>query len=407
LPATIKNRSALYHFGFFDVEIRGFSSILNRMSRLAAICALFSFFSFGCLSQQQDSLALTDTVPLPPQMDFLLHDSLRPFYIVEDDSTYTFGMICADLDSLLADYPEVLHEERRGRSEFGQALRIVRLGREKPAARCVFMVGNIHAREDFSSKMVMKFLNVYLLSIAGKSDLYPRAEELLDSIDIYFMPVANPDGLKIAQEDREGIADSIAFYKDSIRLIDNYTVWKANGLGIDLNRSFDDGNFEAKKGSTNQLLPASEGYKGSFPAEPAETQFIQQFISEKRPLITASFHTKGNVLYWADAGTHDLFGGVDTKINSRVARSSGFEPASVSKDPADYGCGLENYVRACYGLIGTCVELSEGSRYRTQWPDDRFNELVWMKAWEIPYIYIESALQYSTRIRRAAAKYLH
>ena len=51
----------------------------------------------------------------------------------------------------------------------------------------------------------MKFLNLYLLSINGESDLYPNAKSYLDSLDIYIFPLANPDGLKIAHEDWEGI----------------------------------------------------------------------------------------------------------------------------------------------------------------------------------------------------------
>src|SRR5262249_48802461 len=153
------------------------------------------------------------------------------------------------------------------------------------------------------------------------------------------------DGLKIAHEDWIGIKDSFDLLKDDILLEDKYTEWKANGRGIDLNTTFDDGNFLVKKGGSFHECPASEGYKGTVPAQPIETQHLQRFVQLHRPLITASFHTKGNILFWADAKTHPVFRNVDTEITKKAAAVSGFQVASIAKNPADYGCGLENYVR--------------------------------------------------------------
>lgn len=368
------------------------------------LLVLFLSVFCGNLSAQRDSLTVDSVKVIPPQMQFLA-DSLKDLYVIEDDSMYTYEMISSDMDYFLKTYSQIVFEEKTGNSEFGFPLRTIRIGRETPKKNAVFLVGNIHAREDFSSKLLMKFANVYLLSATGKSTLYPDASRYLDSIDIYIMPVANPDGLMIAQEDFEGIRDSFAIYKDSIKLVESFSVWKANGKGVDLNRTFDDGNFAVKKGQGFQPVPASEGYKGKTPAEPVETKIIQDFVAAKQPLVTASFHTKGNILYWADAKTHPFLGGIDTRINLEVAAASGFGAASIAKYASDYGCGLENYVRARYGLIGTCVELSPGSRYRTQHPDNLFNELVWMKAWSIPYVYIQNACRFDDEIRKNAGLY--
>ena len=373
------------------------------MRSITCLCCLFLLIATNGFTQVVDSLP---AVP-PRQMQVLLHDSLKPYYIVEDDSMYTYEMIVEDLDAFLASYPDFVHPVMVGKSEFGLELKTVRIGREKRNKNSVLLVGNIHAREDFSSKLLMKFLNVYLLSIEGKSDLYPEAEALLDSIDIYIMPVANPDGLKIAHENFAGIQDQFNLYKDSILCIETYKEWKANGKGIDLNRTFDDGNFEVKKGSSYQPVPASEGYKGHFPAEPVETQHIQQLVAEIRPLVTASFHTKGNILFWADAKTHPFLGDIDTYITTEVAEATGFKTASIAKYASEYGCGLENYVRARYGLIGTCVELSTGDRTRQQFPDNAFNTEVWIPAWNAPFLFIRNAVRYDDLILRNSALYLN
>jgi len=379
--------------------------------QLRLFCFLLTCFfgtNAGAFTVFQEEIT-EDTLPKPPGSsfsDFLIDRSLESEYVIEDDSTYTYSMISEDLDYLLKKYPAVLHPVEVGRSEFGLDMRTVRIGRAEPKQNCVFLVGNVHAREDYSSKLVMKFLNVYLLSIDGKSNLYPGAKALLDSIDIYLMPVANPDGLKIAQEDFEGITDSVNAYIDSIYCQEGFPEWKANGKGIDLNRTFDDGNFEVKKGTSFQASPSAEGYKGEFPAQPVETQHIQQFIAETRPLVTASFHTKGNILFWADAQTHPFLGNVDTEITGKIADASGFQVSTIAKYASDYGCGLENFVRARYGLIGTCVELSRGDKTRQQHGDDKFNYEVWRLAWNIPFIFIESAVQNAGKIRMNSDSYM-
>lgn len=388
---------------------------------LILVCWLFTWTAPSCFAISRnfriifvpahsgDTLHAADTIPSdsipPPLYPFLSNDSLIPYYVVEDTAQYTYAMIRSDLRYLEHVYPAFVHAEHLGKSEFGQDIATVRIGRSTPKKRCVYLVGNIHAREDYSSKLLMKFLNVYLLSIDGKSTLYPNARQWLDSIDIYITPVANPDGLNIAQEDWSAIRDSFAAVKDSIVLEDSYREWKANGRGVDLNMTFDDGNFALKKGGAFHETPASEGYKGERPAQPVETQRLQLFVQRHQPLITASFHTKGNILFWADANTHAIFRNVDTEIMEKTAASSGFRVSSISKNPADYGCGLENYVRSRLGLIGACVELSSGDKTRFQHPDSQFNEEVWLRAWELPYLYIENALLYGDRIAQYAKEY--
>lgn len=368
----------------------------------------YVLFLLLCIStianaQSGDSLRM-DSIP-KPLYDFLIDDSLIVDYKVEDTVKYTYGMISDDLHYFAKKYPEIVHPVTLGFSEFGLEMRTVRVGKGVPKARCVYLVGNIHAREDYSSKLLMKFLNVYLLSIEGKSNLYPKAAAWLDSIDIYITPVANPDGLKIAHEDWSGIERQFSVVKDSIFVEDSYREWKANGMGIDINTTFDDGNFAVKRGGAFHPKPASEGYKGLYAAQPKETQALQIFVQRYRPLVVASFHTKGNIFFWADAKTHPIYKGIDDIIVKKAAAASGFRVSSIAKNPADYGCGLENYVRAKLGTIGTCVELSRGDKTRFQHPDNKFNEEVWVKAWKLPYLYIENALLYADQIEHNAKVY--
>jgi g-D-glutamyl-meso-diaminopimelate peptidase len=245
---------------------------------------------------------------------------------------------------------------------------------------------------------------MYLLSFTGDSIIYKKATDYLADLDLYFMPVANPDGLKIAHEDWVNIEKFLPEI-NQIKKIETFGEWKANGKGIDLNDSFDDGTHALNKSYNSSPVPCSEGFKGKYAAEPIETQVIQKFVSEIRPLMTLSFHTKGDLIYWADSKTHSYFNGIDSLINDAALNVSNFYRVPVSPDPSTYGGGLENYVRYQFGLLGSCVELSSGDSERKQFPDSEFNKRVWKKAWKIPTTCIELVIKYANKIEEIGLKY--
>lgn len=330
--------------------------------------------------------------------------SQKSCYLIEDNEKYTYEMISSDLDSLVKLFPERTQLFTIGNSEFGLPIKVLRIGSKTPKKRSMLFVGNVHAREDYSSKFVMKFLNMYLLSFTGDSIIYKKATDYLADLDLYFMPVANPDGLKIAHEDWVNIEKFLPEI-NQIKKIETFGEWKANGKGIDLNDSFDDGTHALNKSYNSSPVPCSEGFKGKYAAEPIETQVIQKFVSEIRPLMTLSFHTKGDLIYWADSKTHSYFNGIDSLINDAALNVSNFSRVPVSPDPSTYGGGLENYVRYQFGLLGSCVELSSGDSERKQFPDSEFNKRVWKKAWKIPTTCIELVVKYANQIEEISLKY--
>lgn len=314
-------------------------------------------------------------------------------YRVEDQAKYTFELIEEDLLAFAQEFPALTKLDTFSTSEFG--LPLYRLVISKGGIKGkwpLVLVGNIHAREDYSSKYVMKFTNLFLLSCMGKSSVYPSAEKLLENWYIVVIPVANPDGLKIAHDDWT----KIEAFKDAvlaIKRVETLAEWKANGKGIDLNSNFNDGNHLYKCSAINQESPASEGYKGCFPSEAKEVVALETLLSEVNPLLTLSFHTKGNVLFWRDCDTYVKFNEVDSIINYKVARQTSLNLAPISYNPISYGSGLENFVRARLSQLAICVELSPMIHGRVQHPDRKFNELVWQKCDQLPIIYMQSLLE--------------
>ena len=308
---------------------------------------------------------------------------------IKDTLRYSLSMSYEAIVDMFYLYESFLDISLLGYSEFGQAIPLLKISEKSDVKKKpVLIVGNLHAREFYSSKFVLKFCDEFLYSLLSYDGIYKSAHKILEEYDLFVIPVANPDGLKIAQEDWEGI-ESYRAMVDSIKRIGPYSDWKANGKGIDLNNNFDDGNFEVKHGHLFEEVPASQGYKGAFPCEANEARIIQDFVDTLIPLITLSYHTKGDVLFWADRGTHSYFKGLDELLNKKVANACEFKMARVSRNPKDYGAGLENYIRAKTKRIAVCVELSPPNDLVEQHPANMFKSLVWDKCKSMPIIYLE------------------
>ncbi len=370
------------------------------MLRIVAYLCFFMGLNFSA----QGQVTPTDSVIVP--WNVLITGDATFHYFVEDTSKYTYEMIQEDVYYFEKHWPQYASVKTIGYSEFGLPITMLTLRKGKPKKHAALIVGNIHAREDYSSKLAMKFTNVLLLSLDSLSSIYPNANNVLDAIDVYVIPVANPDGMKIAHEEFSGIEDSLNCWLETIYKVGSFSEWKANGKGVDLNSSFDDGNWQVKRSGNYREFRASEGYKGAVPAEAIETKILQRIVDSLRPLTTISLHTKGNVLFWADVLTHDQFRGIDTEMATAAEFESGFKAASIGKKPAEFGAGLENYVRSRIGGIGVCVELSEGGNGRAQHPDSKFNELVWYKAWRIPMIYLEKTVIYKDQLYQIQQQFL-
>ena len=208
---------------------------------------------------------------------------------IDDSLRYSLSMSYEAIIDMLYLYDSFLDISVLGYSEFGQSIPLLKIStksafKKKP----VLIVGNLHAREFYSSKFVLKFCDEFLYSLISEDGIYKSSNSILEEYDLFIIPVANPDGLKIAQEDWDGIEIYRASV-DSIKRIGPYSDWKANGKGIDLNNNFDDGNFEVKHGHLFEEEPASQGHKGAFPCSAKEVRIIQDFVDTLMPLLTLSY----------------------------------------------------------------------------------------------------------------------
>jgi g-D-glutamyl-meso-diaminopimelate peptidase len=81
----------------------------------------------------------------------------------------------------------------------------------------------------------------------------------------------------------------------SLNKSEDFSLWKANVRGVDLNVNFD---AAWGKGAKNLRRPGAENYIGKRPFSERESRAIRQFTLRVAPDYTVSYHTKGEEIYW-------------------------------------------------------------------------------------------------------------
>ncbi|MCM2276908.1 MAG: M14 family metallopeptidase [Oligoflexia bacterium] len=183
----------------------------------------------------------------------------------------------------------------------------------KPGA--IFM-GNHHAREHLSLEVPLMFAQ-YLLD--NRADA--RIEGLLDSRDIWIIPMVNPDGVEF----------DIATGK--------YQMWRKNrrnngdgSFGVDLNRNY---GFRWGTGGSSKNT-RSDVYMGSAPFSEPETQTIRDFVRARvNAKVLLSFHTFSELVLYPWGSTDEPIGNArDLAVFQKMARTmadwNGYKPQQSS-----------------------------------------------------------------------------
>lgn len=115
---------------------------------------------------------------------------------------------------------------------------------------------------------------------------------------VWFVPLANPDGVSInigGEKFLRRLPEERAEFLRRLNGSGDFSLWKANANGVDLNVNFSAG---WGTGVKNVRAPAPENYIGRRPFSEAETRVLRDFTLQVKPDATLSYHTKGEEIYW-------------------------------------------------------------------------------------------------------------
>ncbi len=197
-----------------------------------------------------------------------------------------------------------------GKSLFGRELYAVKVGEGSPVGIVQYAM---HGREYPVANLA--FLHYQIGVFQGS---------------VWFLPLVNPDGALLAET---GLSSAPKREREKLVCMngesEDFSLWKANGRGVDLNV-----NFPAfwGKGSKNTRTAGRENYIGEKPFSEPETYALKKFTEKIAPDYTVSYHTKGEEIYWyfyQSIGTCPR----DKGLALALSRSTGY-PLAYAKNSA-------------------------------------------------------------------------
>ena len=290
---------------------------------------------------------------------------------------YSYQKMENDLQLLAGYYPQYMTLDTAGvTTADGRNLYVIYFGNQN-ASRQIFICAATHAREYMTAQLVMKQLEYYCAHYEDGSYNGTAYRDIFENTCFVIVPMVNPDGVSISQFGEEGLnredlrqnlraiyeSDKNGGYTDEA--YDTYlTRWKANGMGVDLNRNYSPG-WESV---IDRTAPSSGLYKGTQPGSEAESQALMNIVDGlSNPLLAISYHSYGSLVYWQYGQAEPLWS-KNQQLAAHVEALTTYYQAGYSNE-----AGFSNW---CVNVKGIPSITIETGLVPTPLPLDQF-ELLW------------------------------
>lgn len=277
------------------------------------------------------------------------------------------GGLLEELMAQAAAYPDIAELRVIGQTHLGQDIAAVRVtenvDRAKDGKRpTTVYVGAQHAREWITPEMVRRLLDLFLSSYGSD----PRITELVDTTELWFIPVANPDGYDFTFTDerlwRKNLRDNNG---DGVITV---------GDGVDLNR-----NFPTRWGYDNEGSspnPASETYRGPAPASEPETQALDGLFADITPEFLVNYHSAAELLLYGIGWQVATPSPDDVIYEAMVGDDAnpavpGYDP-DISAELYTTNGDTDTHMQAAYGTLGFTPEMATCEAASDAIPDDQW-----------------------------------
>ena len=220
-----------------------------------------------------------------------------------------------DVYQKVKDFYKSVKTEKRiiGKSLFGRDIFAVKVGESTPVGIAQYA---IHGREYITAELAISHF-----------------ERGVFRGSIWLIALVNPDGALLSQK---GIS-TVKNKRQKAKLLhlngsEDFSLWKANGRGVDLNV-----NFPARwgTGAKNVRIAGAENYIGPFPCSEPESASLKAFTEEINPDYTVSYHTKGEEIYWYFyQSAHTCMR--DRRLAEALSRSTGYPLADAGNSAGGY-----------------------------------------------------------------------
>jgi hypothetical protein len=261
------------------------------------------------------------------------------------------------LTAVARDYPGVTKLVNLGTTYQGRDILALKMtagarGQKDGSRPAVIFSATQHAREWIAPEMVRRLMYTYLER--WEADDEPT-KKLLQSTELWFVPVMNPDGYEYTFTDER-------LWRKNLRDNNGDGVTQV-GDGVDPNRNYPSHWGYDNEGSSD--IPSSETYRGPSPASEPETQAGIKLFKTAKAEFMVNYHSNGEWLLYNDGwqiGTptaddaiyHALSGNLDEPA------IEGYHPG-LSSDVLYVTNGeIDGYAQEATGTLAWTPELSPG-----------------------------------------------
>jgi g-D-glutamyl-meso-diaminopimelate peptidase len=270
--------------------------------------------------------------------------------VVNPKQTYTYERMQKDIKRLEAFYPQLIQSKIIGRSVEGRNIYAVKLGR---GMKEISINGSHHAREHITTNLLMEMIDRYAFDYSNRSKLKNyNVESILNKTTIWFVPMVNPDGVTLVQKGHKAVKNSKLVLKIN-KGSTNFSAWKANIRGVDLNRQYD---ADWKNICCDPGKPAPRNYKGPKPFSEPEAKAMRDFTFAHNFRITISYHSSGQIIYWHfhQSGERKQR---DYRLASMLAKETGYSLVKPQKNPS--GGGYKDWFVSRFKRPSFTIEISK------------------------------------------------
>ena len=191
------------------------------------------------------------------------------------------------LDAWEVEYPDIFHQETLGLSGEGVTIPVARISdhaaQSEPEPRLLFHAAQ-HANECNGTNAIMHTMSGLLAGYGND----PAVTARVDGLELYFIPVLNPDGHGYVFSGAPNWAD----WRKTLRDNNENEEVDFPADGVDLNRNWDW--FWGEYSETN---PSSQKYKGPYPWSEPEIVALRNFILAERMVFVIDYHSPVSIVW--------------------------------------------------------------------------------------------------------------
>jgi hypothetical protein len=278
------------------------------------------------------------------------------------------GGLRDELSRTAARHPRLTKLETIGRSVQGKPINILKVTKDARKVRdgarpAVLYVGGQHAREWITPEMNRRLMH-HVLDNYGRDAAITR---LLDTTELWFLPVANPDGYD------HTFTEGNRLWRKNLR--DNDGDGEITGAdGVDLNRNFAYKWGYDDEGSSPDV--SSETYRGAAPNSEPETRALDALFRRLRFEFMINYHSAAELLLYG-AGWQVSTPTPDDEIYQAMVGDDanpavpGYDP-DISAELYTTNGDTDTHATVRYGTLGFTPEMSTCETAAASDPDDEW-----------------------------------